>query len=186
RSVRVSLKSLRCGPAPAVGKDAAFGAELAAVRGILAHLFPPREGLGSSPRPSPAPPRQGPARPQTPRAPVPLRRQRPPPPPTLGNGGGQNYWHRASSRSTPSTGIRCGARKRWPPSLDDHQRGADGILKGAVSVAGATALCAPTMRQVYASLDRVSPGHAASVRLLIGSIVSHLITDHNLRTSPPT
>jgi hypothetical protein len=40
----------------AVGEETAFGADLAAVRGVLAHLFPPRAGLGSSPHPSRARP----------------------------------------------------------------------------------------------------------------------------------
>src|SRR5688572_4142867 len=44
--------------ATAVGEDAAFGAALAAVRGVLAPLFPPQGALWSSRRPSRATPNQ--------------------------------------------------------------------------------------------------------------------------------
>src|SRR5262245_56772415 len=152
--------------ATAVGEDAAFGAKLAAVRGVLAHLFPPQGELWSSPRPSPATPSQCPARHHSPVSLAPIRPQRRPPPPTLENVDGQHYWNKASSSSAHSTGSRCGARKRWHPSLYDHRRGADGTLEGVVSVGGVRAPYAPTRRQVYASHRRLAYGNQASMRLL--------------------
>src|SRR5262245_1867200 len=118
--------------AMAGGEDAAFCTALAAVRGGLAHLFPPQGGLGSSPRPSPAMPHPFPARPHIPLSPIPIRPQRRPPPPTPGNGDGRHSWNRYASCSGHATGPRCGARKRWHPALYDHRRGVDGTLKGAV------------------------------------------------------
>jgi hypothetical protein len=166
--------------ATAVGEDAAFGAALAAVRGVLASLCPPQGGLGASRRPSPAPPSPSLARPHMPPSPVPRRPPRRPPPPTLGNGDGRHSWNSSASCAAPSPGTRGGARTRWPPALGDHRRGANGPLKGAVSVGAATAQCAPTMRQVYASLGGFSRGLSASVRLLRGRIVPHRIPDHTL------
>src|SRR5215510_5840845 len=166
--------------ATAVGEDAALGADRAAVRGVLAHLFPPQGGLGSLPRPSPARPSQSPARHHMPPSPVPLRPQKRLPPPTLGNGDGRHYWNTSSSCSAHSTGTRYAAQKRWHPSLCDHRRGADGTLKGAVSVGGATAQGAPIIRQVYASPGGFSRGHSASVRLLMRKIFPQRIPDNNL------
>src|SRR5262245_12558480 len=162
--------------ATAIGADAAFGADLAAVRGVLAHLFPPRGELWSSPRPSPATPSQSPARHRSLPGPFPIRPQRHLPPPTLGNGDGRNYWNRSASRSAHSTGNRCEAQKRWHPWLCDRQRGADGIPKGVVCAVGARAQCAPTIRLGYASHDALSRGHQASARLLEESMVSHRIS----------
>ena len=131
------------------GEDAAFGAELAGVRGILAHLFPPRGERWSSPRPAPATPSQSPARHCSLPGPFPIRPRRHLPPPPLGNGDGRNYWNSSASRSAHATGNRCAARERWHPWICDSQRGADGIPKGVVYAVGARAPCAPTMRLGY-------------------------------------
>jgi hypothetical protein len=84
--------------AAAVGAAAALGAALATVRGLLAHLLPPRGGLASWPRPLPARPRPGPAGRHRPRGPVPPRPRQRPPPSMLGSGDGPNAWHSGPSR----------------------------------------------------------------------------------------
>ena len=151
-----------------VGEDAACGAELAAVRGMLAHLLPPQGGLWSSPRPSPALPSPCLARPHMLRDPVPRARRRRRPLPTLGNGDGRNYWNRWWSGSAHSTGTRCGAQKRWHPSLCDHRPGADGILQDAAYAGGARARCAPTMHQEYARHRGFAARYPTAAGLLYG------------------
>jgi hypothetical protein len=93
------------GDATAVGAEAAFGAERAAIGGVLAHLFP-HGGLGSWRRPSPATPRPRFARHAMLPGLVPIRPHRPPPPPTLGHGSRQNAWNRYGSGAAHATGIR--------------------------------------------------------------------------------
>ena len=120
--------------ATAVGEEAAFGADLAAVLGILAHLFP--GGLWSSPHPSPATPSQPrkasySTRPCSHKATKirlhPLWKRR---------------WAELLEQICVSFSAfhwhPCGARTRWHPWLCDHQRGADGIPKGVVYAVSTT------------------------------------------------
>src|SRR5262245_59679826 len=149
-----------------VGEDAALGPDLAAVRGVLAHLFPPQGELGSSPHPSQAMPSQSLAERHIPRGPVPTTPRRRRPPSTLGNGDGQHCASRAPWRPEHPTGSRYAGRRRWHPWPCDHRHGADGTPKGAVSVVEARGRCAPTTRLGYASHSGFSRGRQASASLL--------------------
>src|SRR2546428_8747248 len=158
----IAVRPVHCeadGHAMAVGEHAALGARFPAIRRILAHLFPPREALWSSPRPSPAMPSQSLAGRHMPSAPFPISLRRRPPPPTLGSGDGPNSWSRYRWRSAHSTGILSGARKKWHPSLCGHQHEADGTPTGGASVLGAAPRCVPTTHQGCANRHR-RPGGA--------------------------
>src|SRR5262245_40618056 len=152
--------------AATVGEEAALGAVLAAVRGVLAHLFPPREGLWSWLRPSPAMPSQCPVRRHILRAPVPIRPRKRPPPSTLGSDDGPHCASRARWRPRRPTGSRCGARRKWHPSLYDHRRGADGTPRDGACAAGGAVRYAPTRRPGYASHWGLARACQACVRLL--------------------
>src|SRR4029453_4615159 len=152
--------------AAAVGEDTPFGADLPAVGRILAHLFPPRGGLWSSPRPWPATPSQSPARLRTQPDLAPRRPGRPRRLPTLGSGGAPNSWNKGLCPVARSIDTQSAGRRRWYPWLGDHRRGAGGTPAGAASGAGATAGCAPTGRRVSANHAGRSLTRDSSIGLL--------------------
>src|ERR1043165_3553691 len=159
------------GHAMAVGENAALGAALAAVRGVLADLFPPQGEFCLSRRPSPAIPKPCLAGHHSLLSLVPIRLRRHLLRPTLGIGGGRNCWNRCLWPSGHSTGSLYAARRRWHPWRGGHPHGADGTPRGAICVAGAKARCAPTTHQEYASHRHMASGDKASGRLLCGKNV---------------
>jgi hypothetical protein len=138
--------------AAAVGEETALGARLAPVGGILAHLCPPRAGLWSSPRPSPASPSQGLAGRRIPQGPVPPRPQRRLLPPTLGTGGEQHCWNRCRSWAARSTDSPGAGQRKWHPWPCDHQPGGGGTPGDGASAPARAVGYAPITRQGYANL----------------------------------
>jgi hypothetical protein len=97
--------------------------------------LPPPQGALVIATPSRAIPSQCPARRHMPSGLVPIRPRRCSPLSTLGSGDGRNYWNRCPSRSKHSTGIPCGACRRWHPSPSDH-RGKVDDTPGVCSLRG--------------------------------------------------
>src|SRR5919108_3116851 len=92
--------------AAAVGEYTALGPGFATAGGVLAHLFPPQAGLGSSPRPWPATPSQCRAVRRSRQGPSSTASKRPQPRPILESDDGRNYWSRDPSQAEHSTGSR--------------------------------------------------------------------------------
>jgi hypothetical protein len=154
------------GDAAAVGEPAPLGPDLPAIGRMLAHRVPPPAGLGASPRPWPAPPRQGPARQHRPSGPAPSRPGRRRPPSTPGSGDGRHGWHSGPSLAGRALGLRGGGRRRWHPGPGARPRVTGGTRAAAASGAGAAVGGAPTVRRGDAHHAERSPGRHAWRRLL--------------------
>src|SRR5258707_941391 len=105
--------------AVAFHQQAALDAFLGAVGGVFARLFPPRGALWSCTRPSTTRTSRCPSNSHIPaaRPSTSQRRARPEPTPESGHAPwtrGKKEW-----RSRPSTGSRCGARRKWRPCRPD-------------------------------------------------------------------
>jgi hypothetical protein len=133
------------GQAMAVGQQAPFGPELAAIGRVLADLFPPQVGLWSSRRPSPATPIPGLSAYHTSATP-PAKAAQTPGLPATPETGHAPYWERPSCAAALSIGNRCATHRQWRSSLAGPPSGAVHLSSGLWATGG-RAPSAPTAHQ---------------------------------------